>query len=131
MASKFREARFGNRASNLPPLRLLYQMDDENVPVEDNIFNAAPVRELVEELSHKANFFVARKIVAALPDKAFLRRQPSPNPRRLHAFIDRMNRLGFGLDATSSGTLQSSLCQVQDDDLRKVSLPLPMALSPH
>ncbi|GAB1212627.1 hypothetical protein ATERTT37_001771 [Aspergillus terreus] len=119
VTSKFREARFGNRASNLPPLRLLYQMDDENVPVEDNIFNAAPVRELVEELSHKANFFVARKIVAALPDKAFLRRQPSPNPRRLHAFIDRMNRLGFGLDATSSGTLQSSLCQVQDDDLRK------------
>lgn len=95
-------------------------MDDENVPVEYNIFNSSPVRDIVEELSHKADFFVARKLVAALPEKAFLRRQPSPNVRRLHLFIDRMNRLGFDLDPTSSGTLQSSLCKVQDDDLRKV-----------
>ncbi|KAH8425994.1 mRNA-binding translational repressor SSD1 [Aspergillus melleus] len=119
VSSKFREARYGNRTSQLPPLRLLYQMDDENVPVRYNIFDASPVQELVEELSHKANFFVARKIVTALPDKAFLRRQPSPNARRLQTLVERMNRLGFGLDPTSSGTLQSSLCKVQDDNLRQ------------
>ncbi|RDH38818.1 hypothetical protein BDQ94DRAFT_156587 [Aspergillus welwitschiae] len=119
VTSKFREARLGNRVSRIPPLRLLYQLDDENVPVEHNIFHSSPVRELVEELSYKANFLVARKLVTALPDKAFLRRQMSPNPRRLHLFVERMNKLGYGLDATSSGTLQSSLCQVQDDDLRK------------
>ncbi|KAH2769303.1 hypothetical protein KXV94_008657 [Aspergillus fumigatus] len=116
---KFREARFGNRVSNPPPLRLLYQLDDENVPVERNIFDSTDARELVEELRHKANFFVARKLVSAMPDKAFLRRQPSPNSRRLHSFIDRMNRLGYDFDPSSSGTLQSSLCKVQDDDLRK------------
>ncbi|RAK97009.1 mRNA-binding translational repressor SSD1 [Aspergillus ibericus CBS 121593] len=119
ITSKFREARLGNRVSNIPPLRLLYQLDDENVPVEYNIFNSSPVRELVEELSYKANFLVARTLVTALPEKAFLRRQMSPNARRLHLFVERMNRLGYGLDLTSSGTLQSSLCQVQDDDLRK------------
>ncbi|KAF9889763.1 hypothetical protein FE257_007069 [Aspergillus nanangensis] len=119
VASKFREARFGNRASDMPPLRLLYQMDDEMVPVENNIFDSSPVQEIVEELSHKANFFVARKILSALPEKAFLRRQTPPNARRLHLFVERMNRLGFDLDATSSGTLQSSLCKVQDEDLRK------------
>ncbi|KAL4976350.1 hypothetical protein BDW66DRAFT_53009 [Aspergillus desertorum] len=118
-ASKFREARLGNRVSQIPPLRLLHSLDDENVPVEGNIFGSSAVRELVEELSYKANFLVARKLVAALPDKAFLRRQQSPNPRRLHSFVDRMNRLGFGLDESSSGSLQSSLCKVQDDDLRK------------
>ncbi|KAL2843100.1 hypothetical protein BJY01DRAFT_235768 [Aspergillus pseudoustus] len=118
-ASKFREARLGNRASQIPPLRLLYQLDDENVPVERNIFDSSAVREFVEELSFKANFLVARKLVAALPDKAFLRRQVSPNDRRLHSFVDRMNRLGFDLDEASSGSLQSSLCKVQDDDLRK------------
>ncbi|KAL4816417.1 hypothetical protein BDW67DRAFT_54058 [Aspergillus spinulosporus] len=118
-ASKFREARLGNRVSQIPPLRLLHSLDDENVPVERNIFGSSAVRELVEELSCKANFLVARKLVAALPDKAFLRRQQSPNPRRLHSFVDRMNRLGFGLDESSSGSLQSSLCKVQDDDLRK------------
>ncbi|KAL4905995.1 hypothetical protein BDW74DRAFT_167617 [Aspergillus multicolor] len=118
-ASKFREARLGNRVSQIPPLRLLHSLDDENVPVENNIFDSSAVRELVEELSFKANFLVARKLLAALPDKAFLRRQQSPNPRRLHSFVDRMNRLGFGLDESSSGSLQSSLCKVQDDDLRK------------
>ncbi|PWY83052.1 cell wall biogenesis protein phosphatase Ssd1 [Aspergillus sclerotioniger CBS 115572] len=119
VTSKFKEARLGNRVSNIPPLRLLYQLDDENVPVEYNIFNSSPVRELVEELSYKANFLVARTLVTALPEKAFLRRQMSPNARRLHLFVERMNKLGYGLDLTSSGTLQSSLCQVQDDDLRK------------
>ncbi|THC97553.1 hypothetical protein EYZ11_002976 [Aspergillus tanneri] len=119
ISSKFREARFGNRTSRIPPLRLLYQMDDENVPVQSNIFDASPVQDLVEELSHKANFFVARKLVTALPDKAFLRRQPSPNTRRLQTLVERMNRLGFGLDPASSGTLQSSLCNVQDDNLRQ------------
>ncbi|KAL2871975.1 mRNA-binding translational repressor SSD1 [Aspergillus lucknowensis] len=118
-ASKFRETRFGNRVTQIPPLRLLYQLDDENVPVESNIFDSSAVRELVEELSFKANFLVARKLVTALPDKAFLRRQPSPNDRRLHSFVDRMKRLGFEFDESSSGSLQSSLCKVQDDDLRK------------
>ncbi|KAL3473316.1 hypothetical protein BJX99DRAFT_200975 [Aspergillus californicus] len=118
-ASKFREARLGNRVSQIPPLRLLYQLDDENVPVESNIFDSSAVRELVEELGFKANALVARKLVTALPDKAFLRRQLSPNGRRLHSFVDRMNRLGFGLDESSSGSLQSSVCKVQDDDLRK------------
>jgi protein SSD1 len=113
----------GNRVSQIPPLRLLYQLDDENVPVERNIFDSSAVRELVEELSFKANYLVARKLVAAMPDKAFLRRQVSPNDRRLHSFVDRMNRLGFDFDEASSGTLQSSLCKVQDDDLRKVSPP--------
>ena len=96
------------------------------MPVEDNVFDSSAVRELVEELNTKADFLVARKLITALPDKAFLRRQQSPNARRLQSFVDRMNRLGFGLDEASSGSLQSSLCQVQDDDLRKVSHPLSL-----
>ncbi|KAJ6145408.1 Virulence protein SSD1 [Penicillium chermesinum] len=119
IANKFRDARFGNRVANVPSLRIIQQLDDENVPVEYNIFDSTPAHELVEELSRQANFFVARKISNAMPEKAFLRRQPSPNPRRLTQFVDRMNRLGYGLDASSSGSLQSSLCKVQDVDLRK------------
>ncbi|KAJ5752614.1 hypothetical protein N7520_009531 [Penicillium odoratum] len=119
ISHKFRDARFGNRAANVPSLRILQQLDDENVPVEYNIFDSTPAHELVEELSRQANFFVARKISSAMPDKAFLRRQPSPNPRRLTLFVERMNRLGFGLDASSSGTLQSTLCKLEDVDLRK------------
>ena len=107
--------------ANVPSLRLIQQLDDENVPVEFNIFDSTAAHELVEELSRQANYFVARKVAAAMPEKAFLRRQSSPNPRRLTLFVERMNRLGYGIDSSSSGSLQSSLCKVQDVDVRKVS----------
>lgn len=94
-------------------------MDDENVPVEQNIFDSSPAHELIEELSHKTNAFVARKIFAGLPEKAFLRRQASPNTRRLQTFADRMNGIGYEIDTTSSGSLQNSLFGIKDDGVRK------------
>ncbi|KAF2189611.1 cell wall biogenesis protein phosphatase Ssd1 [Zopfia rhizophila CBS 207.26] len=119
ITQKFRQFRFGDRTTEIPPLRLLYQLDDENVPVEENIFDSSPAHELIEELSHKTNAFVAKKIVAGLPEKALLRRQASPNPRRLETIADRMNAIGYAIDTTSSGTLQNSLFHVEDDDIRK------------
>lgn len=103
-------------------------LDDENVPVVRNIFDSSPAHELVEELCHKANAFVARQLFSAIPEKAFLRRQASPNPRRLQTFIERMNRLGYDIDPTSSGSLQSSLSKVTDTDLRKVNIHHPIFL---
>ena len=119
IANKFREARFGHRSANIPPLRLLYQLDDENVPVEHNIFNTSAAHEIIEEISYKANFLVAQKIFAAMPDKAFLRRQASPNPRRLLTFADRMTEAGYEIDTASSGTLQNSVFKVEDPEFRK------------
>ncbi|KIV88643.1 hypothetical protein PV10_08307 [Exophiala mesophila] len=119
VANKFREARFGHRSANIAPLRLMYQLDDENVPVEHNIFNTSAAHEIIEEISHKANYLVAQKIFAALPEKAFLRRQAPPNPRRLLTFADRMTRAGYDVDTTSSGSLQNSVFSVQDPELRK------------
>ncbi|PGH21500.1 hypothetical protein AJ80_03168 [Polytolypa hystricis UAMH7299] len=119
IATKFRQLRFGNRATNIPPLRLFYQLDDENVPVEHNIFDSSPAHELIEELSHQANTFVAKKLFAGLPEKALLRRQASPNLRRLRTFVDRMRRLNYEFDDTSSGTLQASLVGVEETDIRK------------
>ncbi|KAK3076747.1 hypothetical protein LTS18_012175, partial [Coniosporium uncinatum] len=116
---KFRIGRYLSDFDDLPPLRLLYQLDDENVPVEQNIFDSSPAHELIEELSHKANAFVAQKIYAAMPDKALLRRHQSPNPRRLRTFAERMTNIGFDIDISSSGTLQNSLFNVDDEKLRK------------
>jgi len=87
--------------------------------VEQNIFDSSPAHELIEELSHKANAFVAQKIYAAMPDKALLRRHQSPNPRRLRTFAERMTNIGFDIDISSSGTLQNSLFNVDDEKLRK------------
>jgi protein SSD1 len=94
-------------------------LDDENVPVEHNIFDSTSSHELIEELMHKANSYVAQKLAAGLPEKALLRRQAPPNPRRLQTFADRMNRLGYEIDTTSSGTLQNSLFKVDDTGIRK------------
>ena len=123
IAQKFREARYGSRSETVPPLRLLHQLDDENVPVEQNIFDSTPAHEIIEELGHKANAYVAQKIAAALGEKAFLRRQAPPNPRRLQTFAERMTRIGYEIDTTSSGTLQNSLFNVKDTDIRKVGNP--------
>lgn len=102
----------------MAPLRLFYQLDDENVPVEQNIFDSTPSHELIEELMHKANAYVAQKILKGLPDKALLRRQGPPNPRRLQTFTSRMDKIGYEIDATSSGTLQNSLFKVDDTQVR-------------
>ena len=126
IAHKFRDERCGNRIVNVSPLPLLHQLDDENVPVECNIFETSAAHELVEEFNQKANAFVAQKLFAEMPDKAFLRRQAAPNPRRLQTFVERMNRLGFEIDPSSSGSLQSSLCKVADVDLRKVNTLPPL-----
>lgn len=119
IARKFREARLGSEGENMAPLRLMYQLDDENVPVEHNIFDSTPSHELIEELTHKANTFVAQKIFAGLPEKALLRRHPAPNPRRLQTFVDRMCKIGCEIDVSTSGTLQTSLFRVDDENIRK------------
>lgn len=114
-----RQARFGDRIIDVPSLRLLYQLDDENVPVEENIFDSSPAHELIEELSHKANAVVAHRIYAQLGEKTLLRRQAPPAPRRLQTFAERMTRIGHEIDTSSSGALQTSLFNVHDSALRK------------
>ncbi|KAG6002159.1 hypothetical protein E4U43_001157 [Claviceps pusilla] len=119
VAQKFRETRLGAAGEAIAPLRLFQQLDDENNPVQHNIFDSTPALEMVEELMHKANAHVAQRLVEGLPEKALLRRQASPNPRRLQTFVERMNALGFDVDASGSGALQNSLFKVEDADVRK------------
>ncbi|KAI0157388.1 hypothetical protein GGR57DRAFT_461746 [Xylariaceae sp. FL1272] len=119
ISQKFQEARLGSEGEVTAPLRLLHQLDDENIPIQHNIFDSTPGTELVEELLHRANAFVAQKLAAGLPEKALLRRQGSPNARRLQTFVERMGALGYDMDSTSSGTLQNSLFKVDDADIRK------------
>ncbi|RKK22446.1 Virulence protein SSD1 [Fusarium oxysporum f. sp. cepae] len=119
VSQKFREARLGAGGEPIAPLRLLQQLDDENDPVQDNLFDSTQALELVEELIHKANAHVAQRLVEGLPEKAFLRRQSAPNPRRLQTFVERMTALGYDIDSSGSGALQNSLFKVDDPDLRK------------
>lgn len=98
---------------------MLHHLDDENIPIRHNIFDTTPGTELIEELLHKVNAYVAQKLANELPEKALLRRQGPPNARRLQTFVERMRALGYDIDTTSSGTLQNSLFKVDDSDIRK------------
>ncbi|KAI1853654.1 hypothetical protein JX265_004014 [Neoarthrinium moseri] len=119
VAQKFREARLGSEDEPIAPLRLLHQLDDENIPIQHNLFDSTPGTELVEELLHKANAYVAQRLVEGLPEKALLRRQGPPNARRLQTLEDRMRALGYDFDTTSSGSVQNSLFKVDDNEIRK------------
>jgi protein SSD1 len=126
IAQKLRAVRYGLSTENIPSLRLLYQLDDENVPVEHNIFDSTPAHEIIEELSYKANAFVADKIAKALPEKAFLRRHAPPKAGRLQTFGERMTKVGYEIDTSSSAALQNSLFKVEDANMRKVGSKLPL-----
>ena len=119
ITQKFRQARFGGETDNIPSLRLFYQLDDENVPVEHNIFDSSPAHEMIEELSHRTNAFVAEKIFAGLQQRAFLRRQSPPNPRRLQTFAERMTNIGYEIDISNSASVQNSLFRIEDPEIRK------------
>jgi protein SSD1 len=115
----FRQQRFKGYPERIPPLRLLYLMDDENVPVEANIFDSSPAHELIEELSHKANAFVAQKLIEGMPEKALVRRHQPPTFRRLQTITERMTAIGYDIDTDSSAALQTSLFNLEDDDIRR------------
>lgn len=101
-------------------------MDDENIPVEKNLFESRPAYDLVEEVLIKTNAFIAEKLLAGLPEKALLRRQARPQQRRLDTFGERMNRLGYKMDISSSAALQTGLFHLEDAAVRMV-ITLSMA----
>ena len=119
LTKRMRQDRLADRETEAKPLRLMYQLDDENVPVEANIFNSSHAHELIEEVSHRANAIVAQRLFDTLGEKAWLRRQSAPNPRRLQTFAERMSLNGFDVDTSSSGSLQSNLFKLGDADLRQ------------
>jgi protein SSD1 len=119
VADRLRETRIGSGADPIAPLRLLTQLDDENIPVKTNLFDSTPATEAIDEIMVKVNAYVAQRISQTLPDKALLRRHAPPNPRRLQTFVERMTALGYEIDATSSGSLQNSLFKVDDAALRQ------------
>lgn len=119
ITTKFRKSRYGFANGEIYPLSLLSHIDDEAVPVRENIFTFTPSQEIVEELQIKVNHAIANKLIEALPEKALLRRHADPNKRRITTFADRMNKLGLGIDITDSSSLHKSIFAQSDEYKRK------------
>lgn len=60
------------------------------------------------------NVAVSQVIANGLPEQALLRRHEAPLERRLEGFVKRAKKLGFEMDASSSGALQKSFDKVED-----------------
>ncbi|KAG5354414.1 Virulence protein [Yarrowia sp. C11] len=124
LSMEFKRDRFNCKNLNLggkdlPALSLLNQIDDENLPISTDIYQALQISHIVDEVNIKVNCAVAQKLYASLGPKAFLRRHSYPLLQKMESFTQKMNNLGVHIDTSSSGALQKCLFQIESDDVRR------------
>ncbi|CAK5262684.1 unnamed protein product, partial [Mycena citricolor] len=74
---------------------------------------------ILEVYAHD-NIAVAQQIAVHLPEQALLRRHDNPIERRLVAFTERAQRLGYQMDTSSAGALMKSFDAVADPTARRL-----------
>jgi exoribonuclease R len=68
-----------------------------------------------------ANTSVAKRIAVTFPEQTLLRRHASPIARRMEAFTELSQQLGYNIDGSSSHSLQESLASIKDPEIAHVS----------
>lgn len=98
------------------------EFDDPNQPTTATITHPRPdIVKIVKEFLFMANRCVAQKISSQYPEQALLRRQAPPNTRKIHELRDYASRyLGVQLNITNAITIQESIRDIQDDELRQL-----------
>jgi len=95
-------------------------LDETELPIDCGLNERVEACELVEEFMLLANVAVAQHIAVHLPEQALLRRHDVPLERRIKTFAERAQRLGYKIDASSSGAIMRSLEAVTDPTARRV-----------
>ncbi|KAF9577226.1 hypothetical protein BGW38_007711, partial [Lunasporangiospora selenospora] len=112
--------RFDNGALSINSIKLAFETDGMDLPLDVSVYELKESNRLIEEFMLLANMSVAKQIYDYFPEQALLRRQEEPLEKRTAEFIEHMNKIGLELDASSSGALQTSMDAIQDPDVRKV-----------
>ncbi|CAG8719638.1 1333_t:CDS:2, partial [Cetraspora pellucida] len=120
LSQRLREQRLKRGALSLGSIKLNFELDEHNNPIECNIYEHKDANQLIEEFMLLANMSVAQKISSAFPEQALLRRHAPPIERRLNDFVEHVKRLGYDIDTSSAGALQRSFNAVEDDSVREV-----------
>ncbi|KAG0362050.1 hypothetical protein BGZ54_008789 [Gamsiella multidivaricata] len=115
-----RQKRFDNGALSINSVKLAFETDEQDNPVDVSVYELKESNRLIEEFMLLANMSVAKQICEFFPEQALLRRHENPLERRMTDFISHMNKIGLELDASSAGALQASMDAIQDPDVRKV-----------
>ncbi|KAI0677605.1 RNB-domain-containing protein [Trametes maxima] len=120
IAKQLRARRFQNGCVKSHSLRLKFKLDEQGLPIDCGPYERTEAHNLVEEFMLLTNIAVAQQVAVHFSEQAMLRRHDSPIERRLSAFVDRAQRLGYNVDTTSVATLMKSLEAVQDPTARTV-----------
>ncbi|KZO93722.1 RNB-domain-containing protein [Calocera viscosa TUFC12733] len=119
LATKLREARWEAGGLRIHSLKLNFDLDENNMPLDCQPDNRTEANSLIEEFMLLSNMNVAKMIAASLPEQAMLRRHEEPIPRRLERFAEQAKRLGVTMDISSAGALQTSFNAIEDPALRR------------
>uniref|UniRef100_A0A1D1YDW5 DIS3-like exonuclease 2 n=1 Tax=Anthurium amnicola TaxID=1678845 RepID=A0A1D1YDW5_9ARAE len=120
LAQRLRDLRYKRGSLTLGSIRLTFELDEQDNPIECTVYKQKDANRLVEEFMLLANMSVAQKISSAFPEQALLRRHASPIERRLNDFVEHANRLGYDFDVSSAGAFQESFNAIKDDDAKEV-----------
>jgi protein SSD1 len=115
-----RANRFKEGCLSSESMRLSFSLDEHGMPTDCVQYERFDAHRLVEELMLASNIAVAQHIAVNLPEQALLRRHDTPIERRLTAFAERAERLGYKMDISSAGALMKSFEAVQDPTVRRI-----------
>lgn len=119
IARSFYSERIKNpEAELLPALSLFEYLDDEKVKTDLNIFDRSLASVVIIEIQRFVNKTIANEIFSKLGEKAFLRRQVSPNTSKMESFKKKVQKLGYDIDVTSSSSLINSILKIKNGDVR-------------
>lgn len=116
----FRDQRFKNGALASDSAKLSFSLDENGLPTDCLQYQRADSHKLIEELMLAANVAVAQHIGVNLSEQALLRRHDMPIERRLVAFAERAERLGFKMDVSSAGAMMKCFEAVEDPIVRRI-----------
>lgn len=120
LAKKLRAQRFENGTLSLDSPRLVFDLDENGNPVDCGQYKQTDANYLIREFMLLSNVSVAQHIAVNLPEQALLRRHDNPMERRINAFLERAERLGYHMDTSSVGTLMRSFEAIEDPTARRL-----------
>lgn len=79
-----------------------------------------PSEDMIEEFKILANTGVAEKVTRQFPEQALLLSQGGPNERKLSELTHYLSSLGYHIDPSSPGSLQSSVDAIENEAAKTV-----------
>ncbi|KAH9951601.1 RNB-domain-containing protein [Amylocystis lapponica] len=120
LAKQLRARRLQNGCLQTETLRLSFTLDETGQPIDCGQYERKQANNVVEEFMLLTNIAVAQQVAVHFPEQAMLRRHDNPIDRRLAAFVERAERLGYKMDTSSAGALMKSLEAVADPTARRI-----------